>query len=94
MATFDKDPNEVLDYGFDWDDSEKPWLVSGDVIDSSTWTADSSNLTIDSSSTTDTVTKVWVSGGVVGETYKLTNNIVTTGGRTGERSHCVVMRDL
>lgn len=75
-----KDPDEVLDYDFDW----SAWLGT-DEIATSTWTV-SSGLTKDSQSNSATATKVWVSGGTDGQTYTLTNTITTDGDRTAERT--------
>ena len=80
MFTVDKDPQSVLDYGFDWSD----WL-DADTIDTSVWTADD-GITIDSESETTTTTTVWLSGGTAGKTYRLVNKVVTTAGRTEERT--------
>ena len=79
MADFTKDSAAVLDYSVNW----SAWL-NGDTISESTWLAP--GLTIDSESETTTATTVWLSGGRAGTTYKITNNIVTDGGRTDERS--------
>ena len=75
-----KDPDATIDYGMDW----TLWL-SGDTITSSSWTA-APGLEVDSSSHGDSETTVWLSGGVVGEEYKITNRIVTAGGRTDDRT--------
>jgi len=81
MKVFDKDPDSVLDYGFDWSD----WLGS-DTISSSDWILSSNNLTEDSSSNDSTTTTIWISGGVAGEKCLVTNRIVTNGSRTVDRS--------
>jgi len=87
MTTYIKDPQSVLDYGFDWSD----WLDTGDTVSTSTWTvpADSPGITEDSDSKTDTTTTIWLSGGIVGVKYKITNHVVTADGRTVERSFYV-----
>lgn len=79
---FIKDPDAVLDYGFDWSD----WLAAGETIVSSAWAADSSDITIDSDTFGDTSATVWLSGGTVGTEYKLTNHIVTSAGREDDRT--------
>lgn len=81
-----KDPDAIIDFGFRWD----RWLQTGETVATSGWVA-SSGLTVEASPppTTivdDTVTKVWVSGGVAGTNYLLTNTITTSDGRTDERS--------
>jgi len=45
MTRFLKDPDAVLDYGFDWSD----WLADGETISTSTWTVET-GITKDSDS--------------------------------------------
>lgn len=80
---FTKDPDAVLDYRFDWSD----WLETGDAIATHTVSADT-GITVDSSSITDSSTSVtvWLSGGTVGATYDVACLIVTSAGRTDERT--------
>lgn len=81
----------MLDYGMDWSDwlqTEAERLAgtdSADTISTSTWTVPT-GITKDSDSKGDRSTLIWLSGGTAGATYTLTNKIVTTGGRTCERS--------
>lgn len=77
---YPKDPDEVLDYDFNWSD----WLGS-DTIVSSTWEVDA-GITKDSEENTTTIAKIWVSGGTAGAAYLLKNTIVTDGDRTSERT--------
>ncbi len=83
MADFDKDPDAVLDYVYDWEE----WLGS-DTISTSTFliSGPDSDLTEDSKSHTDTAATVWLSGGTTGVAYKVTNRIVTAEGRTADRT--------
>lgn len=82
MKGFVKDPDATLDYSYDW----SPWL-NGDEINSSNWTAEAGiTLVPASQSFTTTTTRVFVSGGTVGQNYTLTNTITTVGSRTDERS--------
>jgi len=84
---FVKDPDEVLDYTFDW----ATWL-NGDTIASDTVTVDT-GLTKDSDSNdTDSVT-VWLSGGTAGTAYKVSSKIVTAAGRTAERTIIITVRE-
>jgi len=76
-----KDPDSVLDYAIDWGG----WLSDDDSITDSDWTA-TEGITIDSDSFTDTVSKVWLSGGTAGESYIVTNHITTAAGRQDDRS--------
>jgi len=84
MTTYIKDPQSVLDYGFDWSD----WLDTGDTVSTSTWNVPT-GITEDSDSNTGTTTTVWLSGGTVGKKYKITNRMVTADGRTVDRSFYV-----
>lgn len=78
-----KDPDAKLDYLEDWG----PWLAlrPGDTIDTSTWDVPT-GLTKTAASSTDTTTTVWVEGGTVGETYVVTNHVVTAQGRINDQS--------
>ena len=87
MGNYIKDPGAVLDYGFDWSD----WLSTAETLANSTWMVED-GLTEDSDQFTDTVTLVWVSGGTVGETYTITNQVTTSASRTDERSHTITIR--
>ena len=80
LATYNKDPAEVLDYTIDWST-----LLESDTISTSEWALDE-GLTKDSDSKTDTTTTIWVSGGTIGTQYTCTNTIVTAGERTRVRS--------
>lgn len=85
MRRFIKDPAAVLDYTMDWG----LWLSAiADTIKTSTWV--NMGLTKISDSSTTTVARIWLSGGVVGMRYTVTNRITTEGGRTEERSLVIV----
>jgi hypothetical protein len=83
-ANFTKDPSELLDYQISWVD----WLAAGETISTSTWTV-ASGLTEGVSSATTTVTTIWLSGGTNGEFYDVTNHIVTSAARTGDRTFTI-----
>lgn len=83
----DKDPDEVLDYELDW----SARLSSGETISTSTWIVPD-GIVEDSSSKTDSVTKIWLSGGTAGS-YSFTNRIVTSGGRTMDQSVTLSVAD-
>jgi hypothetical protein len=85
-SQFYKDPNAVLDYVIDW----TTWLGS-DTISSSTWTVPTGITQVQATNTTKLAT-IWLSGGTAGELYTLTNRIVTTGGRTEDRSITIAVR--
>ena len=88
MQTFIKDPDAVLDYKNDW----SAWL-DDDTIAASTWTALSDEITIDSDSFDDTTTTAWISGGVAGQSYIITNHITTASGREDDRSFKVTVKE-
>jgi hypothetical protein len=83
--TIEKDVLAVLDYTWDW----TAWLA-GDAISTATVTCDSSELTVASTQVVAANTKVvaFISGGgtQLGVVRRATCKIVTTGGRTEERS--------
>lgn len=85
MARYLKDPNAVLDYGFDW--GTDGWL-GADTIATSTWTVPA-GLTSEATTNTATTATVWLSGGTAGQVYEVTNRIVTAAGRTDERSFTI-----
>lgn len=98
IATFTHDPDAVLDYTIDWDDPKAasvdrwtrtvtvgPWLADGETISTSTWTVPT-GITKDSESETDDTTTIWLSGGTHGTDYDLVNEIVTSAGRTANRT--------
>ena len=93
-----KDPDEVLQYIFDWaplanGNGDSNWLDQTaspkEIISSQTTTnVDSPGLTIVASSITDSSTSVTVklSGGTVGQKYRILNQIITNTGQTAERT--------
>lgn len=80
-----KDPDEVLDYSW------SPALDEGDTI--ATFTAElvEGDVTIDSSSETDTTGTVWISGGTEASQLRLV--AVTAAGRTFEETVALPIRD-
>ena len=74
-----KDPAEVLDYNIDW-----TARLAGDTIATSAWAplASGSSLAIGSTYYISNMTKVWLSGGTLGQTYNLKNTITTAAGET------------
>lgn len=94
MKQFLKDADAVLDFKFDFapltngqDGAESDWLATGETIASHTITA-ATGITVDSDSITDSNTSVtvWLSGGAAGTKYRLNCEIVTSDGRTEQRS--------
>lgn len=91
-----KDPDAVLDYMRDWGsdalDPDARWLRDDDTILTSTWIVPD-GITKDSDTHDDKTATIWLSGGTLGESYELTNRVVTAGGRTDERSVTIIIRD-
>ncbi|MBI4904403.1 MAG: hypothetical protein HY820_45690 [Acidobacteria bacterium] len=85
--TFTKDPNAVLDYSLDW----TRWL-NGDAIATSEWIVPDGLVKVTDSRTTKLAT-IWLSGGLAGQSYTITNRITTTGGRTEDRSFAVKVEE-
>jgi hypothetical protein len=91
----DKDPAEVLDYGLDWSD-HLALKDPNDTISSSTWTVPA-GLIAGAQFVIDGVATIWLSGGTAGANgadYTLTCRIVTSGGRTLERSVKLMVKEL
>lgn len=88
MSIFVKDPEAVLDYGFDWSD----WLATGETIVTSTW-AVATGLTKTTDSNSTEATTIWLTGGTVGASYVITNHITTSEGRADDRSHTIKVKD-
>lgn len=83
-----KDPDAVLDYQIDW----SSWL-DGDTIATSTWKVPS-GIIKDSDTNDDTTATIWLSGGTAGESYEVTNSIVTAGGRENDRTMIIPIREM
>lgn len=83
-TTFEKSPASVLDYSFDW----SQWLEAGQTVATSSWTADT-GMTIDSDTKTTTKTTAFVSGGIEGNSYFVSNTITTNDGLTVKRSFLI-----
>jgi hypothetical protein len=96
---FDKDSNARLDYKFDWaaktnGSGDDDWLKDGDTISTFTVTADD-GITVDDATLTNANTSVtvWLTGGTVGESYDVTNHIVTAAGREDDRTIRIYVRE-
>ena len=90
---YTKDPDAVLDYSIDW----SAWLPTGDTITASTYTVNSDAadaIVVDDTSFNTTTTTVWLSGGVAGQTYTVTNHITTSAGRQDDRSLTIKIKEL
>lgn len=78
---FDKDPNALLDYQWDWSD----WLADGETITSAVIDVPD-DLTLDHQDDAATTVTAWLEGGTDGEGYQVTCSIVTSAGREDDRS--------
>lgn len=78
LATFIKQPADVLDYDIDYSD----WLTEGDNVASVATAVSDDGLTISQTAVIDPIAKIWVTGGTAGETYKVTVTATTAEGRT------------
>ena len=76
-----KDPNAKLDYTINW----TQWLGT-DTITDSAWEVSSTELIIENNSSDNTTTTVWLSAGLAGQVYIVTNRITTTSGRIQDQS--------
>lgn len=85
----EKAATETLNYGFDWADPKDDWLGSA-TITSSTWAIATSPIApgLQKSGTSFVLgkTSLWLSQGVIGRKYLVTNEVVTSDGRTGSRT--------
>ena len=82
--TVGKAPGEVLEYTINW----AAELGDSEVINTSAFTAPA-GITIDSDTKTTTAATVWLSGGTAGVEYEITNTIVSSQGRTHEKTIAV-----
>jgi hypothetical protein len=85
---FVKDPQAVLDYGWDW----SSWLADGETITSHTVTVPS-GLTLDSDNESGGTVTAWLSGGTDNTEYRVVCQIVTSQGRTDERTLRILVQD-
>ncbi len=90
MATFQtiRDPLDNKPWSIDW----TQWLIPGDFIATSTWSAPTA-LTLTLSTFGTATTTVWILGGTIGEVYNVSNKIVTNDNITDERSIDFTMVD-
>lgn len=81
-----KDPQARLDYCFDWRPVGKEWLEEDEVIADYTITITPTGLTLDDTQEDEGKVTVWLSGGEVGEVYKVACRIETNKTRIEERT--------
>ncbi len=90
----DKDPDATKDYAVDW----TLLLATDETITASAWAVDDPDLVIESASPLAPsillgVCTVWLSGGVAGSTYKVTNTITTSRGMIDERTITIKVKE-
>ena len=81
-----KDPEETLFYELDWVTNR---LDQGEDIVTSDWAVAKGSVVIEPSPAPDVsagITKLWLSGGTLGETCLITNTVTTSIGQTREAS--------
>lgn len=85
--TIEKDPNATLDYPFDWTEYLAALGVSGDVITDVLFILDTPLVEDRSELNPEgTIAVVWVSGGTLNATHRVTCRITTAAGRVDDRS--------
>lgn len=89
MKAYTKDPDEYLDYGWDW----TARLTAGETITDSEWILDSTDLIDTAEDLTDAQSVVWLAGGTLGRRYLVTNRVTTDGGRTFDWSFTLDIRE-
>lgn len=77
-------PTAHLDYGFDWSN----WLSEGETIVSSVWAVDA-GLAMSNQQLVGAVASLFISGGVVGNIYKISNTITSSASRIDTRTFAV-----
>ena len=87
-----KDPDATLDWAIDW----TAWLATDETIATSTWTVPdglTQGTGTQAASSVDGINTIWLSGGTDGDTYHITNEIVTSSNRTDDRSFDITIRE-
>lgn len=86
-----KDPSADKDYSWDWSD----WLTSPETISTSAWSSSPEGLTLHDGQVASGVASTFISGGMAGKKYTVTNRIVTnsTPARTDERSFVLLVQE-
>ena len=87
----DKDPDANKDYSIDW----SAILADAEIIEDSVWAVTPTGLDIGVGTTTIVggVTTCWLSGGTIGDTYRVTNTIETDRGLIDERTVSIKIKE-
>lgn len=88
LGLYVKDPDEVVDYQIDWSTRMHP----GDSIASVAVNVET-GLVLDATSTVDTTSTVRLSGGTLGERYRVEFRATTTDGEKLEESIYIAIRE-
>ncbi len=80
-----QDPDEKKDYVANWSDA-----ITSDTITTSKWIA-SPGIECNSSGLKGNLTRVWLSSGIMGNNYTITNRITTAHGRSLDMSFCLII---
>ena len=75
--TIIKAPADVLDYDFDFE----RWMPQGDFLSAATAAITGSTATVTRIDRSDTLARVWISGGAVGDSGTVTLTATTNAGR-------------
>jgi hypothetical protein len=90
IGSYIKQPVDIIDYDIDYSE----WLPSDDSISSATFNiSGSEDLSVSSFSINGQVVKVFLAGGVDGESCKIEVTIVTAAGRTKQIEFKVRVRN-
>jgi hypothetical protein len=71
-------PNELQDWTINWATRG----LGADTITTSAWAVNSADVALSDAAETATTTTIWVTGGIPGNAYSITNTVETAGGRT------------
>jgi hypothetical protein len=88
-VTFTHDPDERLDYGFDWSD----FLADDETIVEHQWVTYDDDLVLSGESLTGAVHATFVEGGVLGRVYRLTSRITTSAERRYDESLTLFIKE-
>ena len=93
MSLRTKDPDSVLDWKVDW----AGYLQEGETITDSQWLVgpeEDGGISLGKKDHSETAAKAFLSGGIAGHVYRVTNRITTSFDRTDERSLMVRVVEL
>jgi hypothetical protein len=96
-----KDPNDVKDYGVRWaGETDTPgaadsWLAANETIASSEWILPTGieEDAVLGNDHDDTKAWVFLTGGAAGQSYEITNRIVTSDGRSEDQTIVVPVKE-